>query len=281
MKLLSGRGAGEVGTTLIGKTDDIFNGENRGVDIGKGKRNGKQMVEGRGRKGDARVVVMCSAVEEALFGEQRALEKDQKEFVKGKSFEVDATIEGAVDGETEMEGGDAVGADEGTAKVEEYGRTGMQSGFYSEEINDELADSARLPGYGAGDCPTQALDAKPESIVTGGSHAETEASEGLKLTARRLRGQRRAHEREIVRRAGRRGVVFGFTTSADDEPVCKEISVAGKPPRGRNQKRAVEETEGDGGGTQTESRRRCEAVIDGIVVEPSFAKGEWGVRWRE
>ena len=57
-------------------------------------------------------------------------------------------------------------------------------------------------------------------------------------------GMQRAKEREMVRRAARRGVAFGF-----------EID------EGR--------------------RRNAEAVQWGRVVESSFAKGEWGVRWRD
>lgn len=56
-------------------------------------------------------------------------------------------------------------------------------------------------------------------------------------------GMHKAKEREMVRRAARRGVAFGF------------------------------EMEG--------RRRRVEAVQGGRTVESSFAKGEWGVRWRE
>lgn len=57
-------------------------------------------------------------------------------------------------------------------------------------------------------------------------------------------GMQKAREREMVRRAARRGVAFGF-----------------------------EMEEG--------KRKRVEAVQRGRVVESSFAKGEWGVRWRE
>jgi hypothetical protein len=30
-----------------------------------------------------------------------------------------------------------------------------------------------------------------------------------------------------------------------------------------------------------DEKRKCEAVMKGAVVEASFAKGEWGIRWRE
>ena len=61
---------------------------------------------------------------------------------------------------------------------------------------------------------------------------------------RRL-GMQRARHREMVRQAARRGVAFGFSV-------------------------------GEGG-----RRRIVEAVQGGRVVESSFAKGEWGVRWKE
>ena len=54
-------------------------------------------------------------------------------------------------------------------------------------------------------------------------------------------GMQKAKERELVRRAARRGVAFGFDT-----------------PEGK--------------------RRSVEAVQRGRVVESSFAKGEWGVK---
>lgn len=59
------------------------------------------------------------------------------------------------------------------------------------------------------------------------------------------KGLRTAREREMVRCAARRLVVFG--TEGGDK--------------------------GEG--------RKCEAVMNANVVEPSFAKGNWGIRWRE
>ena len=32
---------------------------------------------------------------------------------------------------------------------------------------------------------------------------------------------------------------------------------------------------------EKEGRRKCDVVMNGQVVEPSFTKGEWSVRWRE
>lgn len=71
----------------------------------------------------------------------------------------------------------------------------------------------------------------------------------------RLRGMQRAKHREKVRQAARRGVAFGFFKSG----------VAAK---------------GAGEGEERRVRTRVEAVQAGRVVEASFAKGEFGVRWR-
>ncbi|KAI3399937.1 hypothetical protein diail_5093 [Diaporthe ilicicola] len=65
------------------------------------------------------------------------------------------------------------------------------------------------------------------------------------MLEKRRQGQKKARRREMVRCAARRAVVFGLAA---------------------------------GGG---EDRRKCEAVMNGKVVEPSFAKGDWSVRWRE
>ena len=78
----------------------------------------------------------------------------------------------------------------------------------------------------------------------------TPQSHGLKL----------ARQREQVRQAARRGVAFGFLSLLlhNNEQMDKEKE-----------------------GTAESMRRKVEAVQSGRVVEASFAKGEWGVRWRE
>ena len=83
------------------------------------------------------------------------------------------------------------------------------------------------------------------------------------MKAKRREGQKRAEEREMVRRAARRGCAFGFMVPEGEkrDGVGKERS--------------------DGKANNVEQRRKCEAVMKGSVVEASFAKGEWGIRWRE
>ena len=75
---------------------------------------------------------------------------------------------------------------------------------------------------------------------------------GLELDPRK-RGMQRARHREMVRQAARRGVAFGFNVHTDD----------------------TERTTTD----NQEVRKKVLAVQNGETVDPSFAKGEWGVKW--
>jgi hypothetical protein len=110
---------------------------------------------------------------------------------------------------------------------------------------DDLPD--QIPyGYGGGKIrPPQA-----QNDINGGVGGEKGWAERIEETdemkAKRREGQRRADEREMVKRAARRCVAFGVA-----------------------------------GGEEDGERRKCEAVMKGVVVEASFAKGEWGIRWRE
>lgn len=93
------------------------------------------------------------------------------------------------------------------------------------------------------------------SEVNGGVGGEKGRAERVEeseeMLERRMEGQKKANQREMVRCAARRGVVFGFVLNNSDN---------------------------DNG---HEQRRKCEAVMQDKVVEPSFAKGDWSIRWRE
>ena len=91
--------------------------------------------------------------------------------------------------------------------------------------------------------------------------------------ARRIEGQKRAEEREMVRRAARRAVVFGF--EVNEEPP-HETDTKLKKHKSRGSK--VEDGDAT---TKEQPRRKCEALMNGALVEPSFAKGNWAIRWRE
>jgi hypothetical protein len=100
-------------------------------------------------------------------------------------------------------------------------------------------------GYGSGKVrpPQEKNDVNGSVGGEKGWAERIEETEDMK--AKRREGQRRADEREMVRKAARRGCAFGFAVEGEEE------------------------------------KRKCEAVMKGTVVESSFAKGEWAIRWRE
>lgn len=152
----------------------------------------------------------------------------------------------------EVRGGGKVadGEDEGDGGIGE----GYGSGNEREEVDaaddddDDGDGGVRLPTYME---PSQASSCKSTPTPTSTS---TSASIGISKTRRnppltlQQWGLEKAKEREQVRQAARRGVAFGFEVANEDGET---------------------------------SRRRVEAVQYGRVVEASFAKGSWGVRWRD
>lgn len=115
------------------------------------------------------------------------------------------------------------------------------------------------------------LDGKEEEKA--GGEAETP-----ELVAKRRAGQKRAEEREFVRCVVRRAVVFGVEVEGwEDVGASEGGGKKGKKGRGKGQDVEVEE----GAGNEVKPRRKCEAVMQLQVVEPSFAKGDWCVRWRD
>ena len=83
------------------------------------------------------------------------------------------------------------------------------------------------------------------------------------LTPQQL-GRQRAANREKVRQAARRGTIFGFRVHAL-EPT--DTSLPSQQTEDSNSDRS--------------RRRKVEAVQGGRIVEASFAKGPWGVRWKD
>jgi hypothetical protein len=78
----------------------------------------------------------------------------------------------------------------------------------------------------------------------------------------------------MVRRAARRACAFGLKVK---EPPNSAGDGASKNGRTSNRARRDEENDGDA----CEQLKKCEAVMNGAVVEASFAKGDWAIRWRE
>jgi hypothetical protein len=109
-----------------------------------------------------------------------------------------------------------------------------------------------------------------ESDVNGSVGGEKGWAEKIvetpEMLQKRRDGQRRAEEKEMVKCAARRAVVFGLESSR---------VLAGEGKKGKKGK------DDDDGEPKVEGRRMCEAVMHGAVVEPSYAKGDWSIRWRE
>lgn len=108
--------------------------------------------------------------------------------------------------------------------------------------------------------------ATDEEIPSGDLQGKPPNPTGPGSAEKRQEGQKRAEEREIVRRAARRAVVFGF-------PVDQ---VEGVPKDNTSKTTADQRASAD-----EAPQRKCEAVMNGHIVEPSFAKGNWSIRWRE
>jgi len=202
----------------------------------KNKAKGK----GQKKKGETRILVPCSAVENLVFG-------DQKDPSKVYGRKKDRAKRGVPDAK-EWKSVDMVsGSEDGPAGYQDSDGGGNSTdGGMSIDLDGDV--KARLSiRSGTRIRPPQGL-----SEVNGGVGGEKGVKERIEETdemlEKRREGQRRAEEKEMVRCAARRGVAFGFLVSGED----------GK-----------------------EEKRTCEAVMLGKVVESSYAKGDWGIRWRE
>lgn len=128
-----------------------------------------------------------------------------------------------------------------------------------------------------GGVPLNVRSPQTESDVNfsvGGERGWSEKiDETPEMLQRRREGQRRAEEQETVKRAARRAVVFGLLVEAEE--VAPKTAKGGKGKKKRHED--VEDLEAPAALV----RKKCEALMHGGVVEPSFAKGDWSVRWRE
>ncbi|KZL64095.1 hypothetical protein CI238_04497 [Colletotrichum incanum] len=195
-------------------------------------------------KGDARTLVPCDLVESKVFGERQ----DPSKVYGRRKNRASRVIRGSANSDED----EAIDVREHHASDEHDGEDP------GEEIIDEMLGLGRTksteldPSVQASLSVRSGTRVRPpqtQSQVNGSVGGEKGRAERIEETdemrEKRAEGQRKAHEREMVRCAARRGVVFGFLVDGREE------------------------------------RRKCEAVMQGKVVEPSFAKGDWAVRWRE
>ncbi|KFA76895.1 hypothetical protein S40288_06190 [Stachybotrys chartarum IBT 40288] len=212
------------------------------------KRNTKKV------KGEARILILCDTVEKQVFQRQE----------QGREGDTSASEEGSDDlVASKLEGQDTPSAHP-RPSIDSAINLEIPIGDETEYIDgDVLARMSVRSG-------TRVRPPQSVSEVNGSVGGEKGRAERIveteEMLEKRREGQRRVKEKEMVKCAARRGVVFGFTIDQD-----KEEPMAGK-------RVPMSENDSD---KNSGRRKKCEAVMNGQVVEPSFAKGNWGIRWRE
>jgi len=183
-------------------------------------------------KGDSRLLVPCSAVETLVFGSRL---DPSKTFGRKKN----RAPRSIANESGEWKSVDMVSDDD-----------------HPVQSDDELVEFTTV-GFAGKVRPPQYM-----TDINGGVGGEKgwaeRGDETVEAANSRKKGLKIAEEREMVKRAARRGCVFGFVQESKDGL-------------------AKTQTTSDRGS----AARKCEAVVNGSVVEPSFAKGDWGIRWRE
>ena len=103
------------------------------------------------------------------------------------------------------------------------------------------------------------------------------------MRQKRLEGQKRAEQRELVRCAARRLCAFGVLIVG----LVEGEDAGGKGTKGKMKGKGKDRGkdglgEADGNDEKRQEKwKKCEAIMRGNVVEASYAKGDWGIRWRE
>jgi len=150
--------------------------------------------------------------------------------------------------EEEEEGTSKSSVSEDEALSTPYNTDGTLKGAEDDNVDGDIL--ARL-SIRSGTRIRPSQDVSQVNGSVGGEKGRAERIvETEEMVEKRKSGQRKAKEREMVRCAARRGVAFGLLVK-------------------------------DGSDEEEGRRRKCEAVKGGKVVEPSFAKGDWAIRWRE
>jgi hypothetical protein len=242
-------------------------------DYNKGKKKQPQKV-----KGDPRILVSCSQVESLIYGSRQDPEKT---FGRKKNRARRGVADGdvwksidMVDSDSDTGTAETASADDEaieTASTRLMNRGGGGGGGVSltepvDQDEDANADVVRLKG--------RVRPPQSESEVNGSVGGEKGWAEKIYETPdmlqKRRDGQRRAEEKEMVKCAARRAVVFGLESSRVLPGEAK------KAKRGKD-----DDDDDEGREVKREGRRMCEAVMHGAVVEPSYAKGDWSIRWRD
>lgn len=233
---------------LNGAIEKAQDGSEMGFITKSKQHKAKNPGGGKKTKGDARILISCDEVERHMFPQE---EDEAEEEGEGEAGSASGTEDGHTDGSyTDQE------APQPRPQSQQENHPSVPVRLSTGTLEDPTSDSqdvdydrlARLSiRSGTRIRPPQDVSEVNGSVGGEKGRAERLGETGEMLEKRR-EGMRRVRQREMVRCAARRGVVFGFAIGQDK------------------------------GTTET---RKCEAVMLGKVVEPSFAKGNWSVRWRE
>ncbi|KAL5120681.1 hypothetical protein ACEQ8H_001430 [Pleosporales sp. CAS-2024a] len=209
---------------------DAPSGKEKTSDNAKfGKHDKKHKKKGsKTAKGDHRIIVECETVQDIVFQREKDPEK-----VHGRRKNRRARF--VVEKPEDWRSVDMVDND-----------TPLPDQVDMVDNHTPLPDQVEYGyGYGSGKIRPPQHQNDVNGSVGGEKGWAERIHETDHMKAKRREGQRRADEREMVRKAARRGCAFGFAVDGDED------------------------------------KKKCEAVMKGAVVEASFAKGEWGIRWRE
>ena len=235
-------------------------------DVALPPKEGKASTFVKRAKGESRITVFCSTVEELVFGSRQ---DPEKVFGRKKNR--------AKRGMPETGDWKSVDMEDGAIQTyEDYSNSQADSENQGNGIAHHDEHEHPFP-FGTGRA-RPAQNTSDVNFSVGGERGWTEKIEETEeLKQKRLEGQRRAEEREAVRCAARRLCAFGIVISGVDGQSNKANMI-----ERRKSKKADLENFARGASEDVETRKKCEAILkEGTAVEASFAKGEWGIRWRE
>lgn len=217
-------------------------------------------------KGDHRMVITCDEIEAIVFGSRF---DPEKVFGRRKNRRTRALGEQKEWKSVDMESSSDTDGEEACVKEIQYlatasGNAGDSVPFRISHVRPSQMDSELNFNAGGGE------RSKAEKIE------ESEAD-----LAKRREGAKRAEERELVRRAARRVIVFGIQSERQDKVISSKSTIKEKSKRSTKTAVAVDEEDDPQPGINNFEVRKAEALMNGMVVEPSFAKGDWSIRWRE
>ncbi|KAK4902048.1 hypothetical protein LTR27_000949 [Elasticomyces elasticus] len=204
------------------------------------------------KKGDPRIIIALSELETAVFGDRSDPEK-----IYGRRKNRKARF---VQDKGEWKSVDMVDRDPSATHhdADEDSESSSDDGSQDEVAGVPIKDHVRAP---------QSESDQNFSSMGGERGWAEKIEETPEMLAKRREGQKRAEEKEMVKCGARRAVAFGLLVDA--------------PPPEHSRKRGKKGHDQDAAEAPQKVTRKCEALMNGQVAEPSFAKGDWSVRWRE